>query len=593
MDLMTLTRTLQASAIVSLLALSGVALAQPVVNGWTQIAPSADTRMVYVSSSEGDDGNSGLSPGSPKRTIAAGYELLRDGYPDWLLLKKGDEFYETVAWLKGGRSENEKILMTSYGAGPRPVLMCGSHNGIEAWGEGDLNHIGFVGIALKADTWDGYGDEPSGIRWIRAGEDMLIEDCEIEGFSNNVIIQGYPGVRRDTSIRRNVLVDPMRRDPNNGSTNIYMGQYDGVLIEENVMDNSSQREAEGAMLSHNIYLGEGNPSNNVIRGNIAHNGGRTNFNQRSGGLIENNLSIRGAQGITVGISYAPTWVSTTIRDNVITESRDNQNGQYLGFGISLEKVDGADVYGNLICNSTDGHDHKALVVQSDAADVRLHDNVVFRWQSPGSEGWDTVKVTGVPLGSVSITNNTLQQPSDSHLITVEAEYVPANVTVSGNRYWSQRSGAWCRSSAQEFDNAAWRSYDADAVYGQMSFPNSARTVGSYNATQGGAWSSDDFMAQARLQSKDYWRPAYTAAAVNDYLRAGFGMATLGGTGGGTGPAPTCPADVNRDSRLNVLDFNAFLNAFSTRASAGDFDRDGAYTVMDFTSFQNAFGRGCQ
>src|SRR5690606_6289182 len=59
-------------------------------DGWAELAPTVDSRSVYVSSSGGDDRNDGLSPESPKRTIRAGYGLLRDGPPDWLLLRSGD-----------------------------------------------------------------------------------------------------------------------------------------------------------------------------------------------------------------------------------------------------------------------------------------------------------------------------------------------------------------------------------------------------------------------------------------------------------------------------------------------------------------------
>jgi hypothetical protein len=49
-----------------------------------------------------------------------------------------------------------------------------------------------------------------------------------------------------------------------------------------------------------------------------------------------------------------------------------------------------------------------------------------------------------------------------------------------------------------------------------------RTVGTYNASLGGLPTSSAFLTEARKQSKDYWRPQYTASAVNNYIRAGFG-----------------------------------------------------------------------
>jgi hypothetical protein len=396
-----------------------------------------------------------------------------------------------------------------------------------------MDHVWIVGLHFRPSSYNGTHpadiEEPTGICIIRPGTDFLLEGCLIEGYGNNVIVQGYPALRTETKIRRNVLVDPVRLDPNNGSTNIYMGQYDGVLIEENVLDNSPAHEAAGAMLSHNIYLGENNPSHNIVRGNIARNGGRTNFNQRSGGVIENNLSIRGAQGITAGISYSELIPSGVIRDNVIIESRNNQNGQNLGFGISLDKVDGFDVVNNLICNATDGLDHKAVNLESSVRNVQVRSNVIYAWGEPQRFGWDTIKLGGVPQGPVSITGNVVQQPTDSLLVTFETgTCLPAGVTMSGNTYWSARAesggNGWFRNNAQNFSCSAWRSaYETNSTFQRVTFPDPGRTVGGYMSTLSLPASTEAFMQEARRQSPENWRVEFTAAAVNDYLRAGFGM----------------------------------------------------------------------
>ena len=62
--------------------------------GWTEISTSADSRLVFVSSSSGSDTNSGLDELSPVKTIAKAFSIVRDGYPDHVLLKRGDTFTE-------------------------------------------------------------------------------------------------------------------------------------------------------------------------------------------------------------------------------------------------------------------------------------------------------------------------------------------------------------------------------------------------------------------------------------------------------------------------------------------------------------------
>src|SRR5437870_5259348 len=92
-------------------------------DGWTLNTPSSDTQVVYVSATGGNDANSGLSTQAPVKTLAKGISLLRDGKPDWLLLKKGDTWNAGLgSWSKSGRSTSEPMLISSYGTGPRPLL---------------------------------------------------------------------------------------------------------------------------------------------------------------------------------------------------------------------------------------------------------------------------------------------------------------------------------------------------------------------------------------------------------------------------------------------------------------------------------------
>ncbi|OAB62987.1 hypothetical protein AY599_15045 [Leptolyngbya valderiana BDU 20041] len=54
----------------------------------------------------------------------------------------------------------------------------------------------------------------------------------------------------------------------------------------------------------------------------------------------------------------------------------------------------------------------------------------------------------------------------------------------------------------------------------------------------------------------------------------------------------CPADVDRDGSLYVLDFLLFQNLFDAGDPLADFDGDGELTIFDFLAFQNAFDAGC-
>src|SRR5688500_14316556 len=62
--------------------------------GFTVVTPGASDRIVYVSASGGNDSNYGLSAVAPVRTLNKAKSLVRSGYGDQMLLKRGDTFYE-------------------------------------------------------------------------------------------------------------------------------------------------------------------------------------------------------------------------------------------------------------------------------------------------------------------------------------------------------------------------------------------------------------------------------------------------------------------------------------------------------------------
>lgn len=55
---------------------------------------------------------------------------------------------------------------------------------------------------------------------------------------------------------------------------------------------------------------------------------------------------------------------------------------------------------------------------------------------------------------------------------------------------------------------------------------------------------------------------------------------------------TCRADFDGNGGLDIFDFLAFQNAFSSGDLTADFDGDGVLTLFDFLAFQNEFGAGC-
>src|SRR5215218_9780395 len=84
--------------------------------GWTVLAPSSDSRVIYVDNVGGKDTNSGFSASAPVSSWDKAVSLTRSGYPDWILLKRGTVFNRAVTnWNRSGRSAEQPMVISSYG----------------------------------------------------------------------------------------------------------------------------------------------------------------------------------------------------------------------------------------------------------------------------------------------------------------------------------------------------------------------------------------------------------------------------------------------------------------------------------------------
>ena len=184
--------------------------------GWTLFEPSVDSKIIYISAS-GNDSWDGLSPDTPKATIEAGYNLLRDGYPDWLLLKRGDEWNAHLGyggndgeqWYKSGRSETEMMLVATYGASTiRPLIYPDAYF-IESVGLSELSNVAFMGIQAYRKNRDPdspeFGDSMSGggINFTSGARNILFEDLHLN-FSG-ITMQSYVGEINNIRLRRSII----------------------------------------------------------------------------------------------------------------------------------------------------------------------------------------------------------------------------------------------------------------------------------------------------------------------------------------------------------------------------------------------------
>jgi hypothetical protein len=318
--------------------------------GWTGFCSSLDTSIVYVSNSNGSAGYDGFFPNfvsgtthGPKKTIAGGMALIRPGRPDWLLLSAGDTWRDGSGFgtlNRGGRSAAELMVIGAYGAGNgRPLVYTGSGNGITGSNSvPGTQNIGINGIAFISDGNVGIvdGDSNTGIEFFGQTANLLVEDCLVSGYTNNISIQRTPNVNNpavpDSSwntnvvIRRNIIVESHHRGQTFQGHGMYVYGVNGLLIEENIFDGNGWRrdlrDSYPNFNRHNLYCQNIN-AGVVFRGNVCT---LTDSQFRAGGQVRNNLFLETYTAIQWGLGTSlegqPNGIAGSIVGNVQIDSGD-------------------------------------------------------------------------------------------------------------------------------------------------------------------------------------------------------------------------------------------------------------------------------
>lgn len=153
--------------------------------------PTANTTIYYVSDSDGDDANDGLSIANPKKTLSAGLALLNANNGDYrLLLKRGDTFFEQDldAPNKVGASGAAPMVIGAYGSGNRPIITPSSGNDLmtlsggggrpEIYSNWALSDLDIYASTRDPDSVDyAPGTSVGGLSILRGMENFTIYNC--------------------------------------------------------------------------------------------------------------------------------------------------------------------------------------------------------------------------------------------------------------------------------------------------------------------------------------------------------------------------------------------------------------------------------
>ena len=346
---------------------------------WTTFTPSADTRIIYVSNSTGNDALAGsyaanglsdpfdpTSSVTPYKTIAAAaaaYNALPDNQPHWILFKSGDTWIDENfgQWRKSGRSASEPALLAGYGDSLEPPeILTGSSSFSGAISNG-VSNVTIADVSIRAHTYvrpaEGGSSGPRAFRWIPSGSagNYVFEGLHVQDYSTAFLIGAsqppYRGAIDNVAFKNNVV------NGNQGENAIYMSGVNGQKVFEGntFYDNAYWDDHnEGAFRGKHIYLDNengyapGDPTGHAIfKDNFFIDSAAYGFQARTGGEIANNYVESHGLGITIGgHDGGQQWpiVSVSVHDNVVMHLGDSLH-QTLGYGISIENAD-ADVERN-------------------------------------------------------------------------------------------------------------------------------------------------------------------------------------------------------------------------------------------------------
>lgn len=520
-------------------------------DGWTDLlamyqdsSTYTDSRIIYVSTSGNDSTAQDYSPGDsavgsdpfnpsgtiiPYRTLDAAYRRLRDGYPDLLLLKRGDQWNESfLNWTKSGRSNSERMILGAYGpvSESRPVIEFFRAEGTS------FSHNILVSIEMLGSTEDGTALERRS-----GGQNFLIEDCAVLKNPNTGMTFGS-GVT-NIAIRRCVIA---QRYPtvNTGHTQgIYASNVTGFLLEENILDHNGWTdgtEGTGATIhNHNVYF-DMSVRDVTIRYNLSSRASSHGFMPGGGAYLYANLSFRDPIGVTTSRSEPGQdgEISHTI-SNVFLHPWDSKESLGTNWGITIGNLSEGLIQDNILADYSSGTGGRLgirIIPQEKGGTYHwvrntvIEDNIIHNFHSTA------IYVDGDRIENLQLSNNRIHDEIGSGYGMSQAIYMNrmplSEFTSFDNRFYStQNDGDYLRIDDTWLTLEQWKSRVADRTSTfEQTNPTEDYHVTNYLSSIGERDDLNSFFSRLQAQRKGNWDSRYTAIPIINFVRNAFGRASV-------------------------------------------------------------------
>jgi len=524
-------------------------------DGWSDVTPDTSNgdRYVYVSAA-GSDSNDGLSTGAPKATVAAGVAALRTGRSDQCLLRRGDSFAATVTVNLSGRSATHPmVVLGAYGttSNARPIvtggvrLQSGSHLVFQSIDFRD--NAGAVPGAIFAQNNSG------GLK----GSNILVEDCIARDYFQAYCFTSGTGVPggtywNDITVRRCVALDS---DGGHGQ-GVFADAYGGQLTLEDVyLVNCGINDTQ----SHCVYVDKAvaTASAPIFTRCMAWPNYPTtpNVSKTSEGLKSRQGVVMSdchmawcAIGFAIGTTDGDGSNEFTVLGNVdckidnciVTNACGMTTPTAYGYGGWLLGITGTSNYvrncGFINTLSTaDDIAWLSLIRWNATATGGQIDNLSMSGNVAYNAGKFVVGDLPTNYTNLTFSNNKIRVSTSFTPLIEHYQNTSQNsifVERQNNSLWSgnTNTSAWISAPANGNLTAYGASSAGSAGAG---LPDPARTYTGYLASKGVTVANEsaahaELRARFIAQRRYAWDEDYTCTPINDWIRAGLGIDTLGG-----------------------------------------------------------------
>ena len=487
--------------------------------GWTDLhslimsSGYADARIVYVSSSQGNDstaqvyspasaavGGQPLNPAGnirPYAGLSAAYNQLRDGYPDVLLMRRGDTWSSSLGIAKRGRSNAQRMIVAAYGpaTAARPVV------GIVSSSSDNANDLILAHYEMSTDSavgvFRGNNILKEGVSWTYTG---IGEVPTVEFWAKN-------SVYRRGSFRGVMIYSGW------GSSEGPNGFNNGLLEECAHYNRPGVQHGPGFRM--NIYAND-NVDNMTSRYNVSAFSPSTGWRQRGLGTIEGVVVLKNFNLTAFEIGGDVPWVPV-LSDSLVMRYNLAMNTDSPWW---VTDARSAVIEGNIVSEGDFRYQEKYFPVSNVVFQDNIIRNVRFTFVA------NSLPITGPWL----FRRNDFQRPSGGQLLNLNGNFTFED----NNRFYSSSTqDAW-------FSNGYAANIPANGTNLQVNYPSPERDIVTYMQSLGASPLGDQqatewFMygvpgnASLRgMMNNRYgaWDERFTAKALINYVRAGYGRSPI-------------------------------------------------------------------